>query len=149
MSGSKYERELKHRLASRTRPWLVVRAGGSLGCDLAVMRGDISFPVEVKSSASKRVPFSSNSGRAQAQAEEYIEDCARAKLVPVYAFRLKRERSQDPWRVFGMATRGCMPAIKGVDLPCVEKTAQGNYQLDWEKGMPLTTFLDKLDGGSA
>src|ERR671925_400 len=90
--SSLYERELKGLLAGEedtlrrvtkalepetsknywkvaARPFLVVRAAGSLGVDLVALRGDVSFPIEVKSASKEVIHFADSGGRNQEQAE--------------------------------------------------------------------------------
>ena len=80
MSASVFERELKGILngdekmvnkVSKTsppevhssylkileKPFIVIRAAGSFGVDLVAIRGDFSFPIEVKASSYKTIRF--------------------------------------------------------------------------------------------
>lgn len=167
MSSSVFERELKgilqgdprvlkkvthtcsedeKRLYSKItgRPFIVIRAAGSFGVDLVAIRGDVAFPIEVKSSTSDTIRFS-RSERLRAQAEELVGLCKRSNLIPVYAFRLKRERG-DAWRIFTVETEN-VEGILGLlyrRLPKVEKTKDGNIVLRWKKGMPLSKLIDYL-----
>ena len=52
---------------AKAKPFLVVRGAGSLGVDLVALRGDVSFPIEVKSAASDTIRFSDDSGRNHAR----------------------------------------------------------------------------------
>jgi len=49
-------------LKIREKPFIVLRAAGSLGVDLVAIRGDVSFPIEVKSSVNDVIHFSAASG---------------------------------------------------------------------------------------
>lgn len=168
MAGGTYERELKRILhgdldvidrVTRTcsprekecylkivdKPFVVSRAAGSMGFDLIALRGDVSFPIEVKTSARKTIRFSDASGRASDQARWMIKECDRAGLFPVYAFRHKGQRG-DSWRVFAMEVEGVRGRL-GVmykRLPKVEKSTVGHYVLRWEDGMELHRFIDYL-----
>ncbi|UCD91774.1 MAG: Holliday junction resolvase [Methanobacteriota archaeon] len=168
MAGSDYERELKrilhgdldiinkvtrtcddnekeHYLKIIDKPFVVSRAAGSMGFDLIALRGDVSFPIEVKTSSRKTIRFSDASGRASDQARWMIRECDRAGLFPVYAYRLKGQRG-DSWRVFAMEVEGVKGRL-GVmykRLPKVEKSAVGHYVLRWEDGMQLNKFIDYL-----
>jgi Holliday junction resolvase len=168
MTASSYERELKGILSGREdvltrvtrtcsdterdgyysikdRPFIVTRAAASLGVDIIALRGDISFPLEVKSSAKRVIRTSCNSGRETEQAENLMEMCAQSGVLPVYAFRLKGVRG-DSWRVFTMD----MEPPKGIgglihrQLPKLRQTPKGNYVMEWEQGMPLAQFIQYL-----
>lgn len=167
--GSIYERELKGILSgdlstiekfSRSlnekeyywyrslisKPFMVVRAAGSLGVDLIAIREDFSFPIEVKSSSMPRINFTHGSSRAQEQAKHLMEECKRTGVVALYAFRLKNYRG-DPWRIFALpleGIRGRMRYVYNV-LPKISYTPQGNFVLLWEKGMPLSKFISYLN----
>ncbi|MEE9223524.1 MAG: Holliday junction resolvase [Thermoplasmata archaeon] len=167
MAGGTYERELKHILhgdldvigrATRScsneekecylritdRPFVVSRAAGSMGFDLIALRGDISFPIEVKSSISRTIRFS-RSVKNQDQAKWMMGECDRAGLFPVYAYRLKRQRG-DSWRIFALETDGLRGTLKVMykRIPKIEKSALGHHILRWEDGMPLHKFIDYL-----
>ena len=128
------------------RPFLVVRAAGSLGVDLVALRGDVSFPIEVKSSTRPLIHFSDGSGKNNDQAERMMAECARASIIPLYAFRLKNARGQDPWRIFTLPTTSLNGrlAVLYDRLPKVEKTPGGSFVLRWDDGMPLHRFMDYL-----
>ncbi|HUR68085.1 MAG TPA: Holliday junction resolvase [Candidatus Thermoplasmatota archaeon] len=133
-------------LRTRQRPFLVVRGAGSLGVDLVALRGDVSFPIEVKSSANDVVRFSDSGGRNGEQAESMMKECSRASVIPLYAFRLKGGPRGDPWRVLTLPTENLPPRIAVLydRIPKVEKTNAGNWVLRWENGMPLSSLLDYL-----
>ncbi len=171
MSASVFERELKGILngdekmvnkVSKTsppevhssylkileKPFIVIRAAGSFGVDLVAIRGDFSFPIEVKASSYKTIRFSESSGRASKQAEELIGECKRANVFPVYAFRLKGVRGNDAWVVFTVdmpdhEITGIAKTVYDI-LPRVHITKQGNIALKFEEGMPLHKFIDYL-----
>lgn len=125
------------------RPFVVVRAAGSFGVDMAVV-GAISFLVEEKSSSADVYHF--NAPRVVEQAEFMKKICSDAGITPVYAFRLKHLRAKDPWRFFTMDMEE--GKLEGYDrllhdrLPRLEYTRQDNYVMRWENGMPLHRFID-------
>ena len=123
---------------------MVVRAGGSLGIDLIAIRGEISFPIEVKSSK-KDVLYFSDEERLTEQAEWMRDECTNSKVLPLYAYRLKGTRG-DKWRIFTMEVEGLSKKQKVLKrkLPKLEKTTHGNYKLSWENGMPLNELLSYL-----
>ena len=124
------------------RPFLVVRAAGSGmegSGDLLALRGDLCFPIEVKTSKKPKLYLS---GRTWDQYQSMIYEGKRCELMPLYAYRLKGVRG-DSWRIFrvevgrlngrlGMLTRR---------IPKLPLTRNGKPFLDWEKGMPLHKFL--------
>ncbi len=166
LTGSNYERELKGLLqgeresvdryaralapeerpglleASR-RPFLVVRAAGSLGFDLVALRSEFAFPLEVKASATDTIRFSAASGRADRQLAEHRRAVDRVGLIVVYAYRRLGHRAGDPWRLYatGSTRASGRTAFLLGRLPPVETTRDGNAVLRWESGMPLSRFL--------
>lgn len=163
VNGSTYERELKsifegnieklrniswldQSLKDRIirRPFLVVRAAGSHGYDLIIIRDDISLPIEIKSSKESVVNFSSSSKRSQFQAELYLESIRRTMVMPIYAFRLKSIKG-DPWRIFTFKFEftGRYRKISEI-IPKIETTKGGSYIMKWENGLSLTSLLDYL-----
>ncbi len=177
--GSIYERELKDILEGRretllrmgrrlnihqrrcyfstaTYPFVVIRAAGSLGMDLVGMRGDFSFPVEVKSSGSDVFRFSSSGGKAEVQAQTMVDQCARSHLLPFYAYRLKGARD-DPWRIFAVPladakaglwwlteAHGTFARLLMAKVPQIERTQHGARIMRWRSGYPLSSFLEYL-----
>lgn len=133
-------------LKARAKPFLVVRGAGSLGVDLVALRGDVSFPIEVKSASSDVIRFSDAGGRNHEQAEAMAKECARASVIPLYAFRRKGVRGKDPWRILTLPTTGLTGRVQVLyeRIPKVELTAGGKYVLRWEKGLPVSKFLDLL-----
>lgn len=125
-------------------PFLVLRAAGSLGVDLAALRGDISFPIEVKSSVKKKIYL--NSKQLKDQAGRLKDACVRTGVIPLYAFRYKNVRG-DAWRLFTLPMIGLTGnnRILYERIPTVEVTSGGNYVLEWESGMPLYDLIDYLD----
>lgn len=128
------------------RPFLVVRGAGSLGVDLVALRGDFSFPIEVKSASSDVIHFSSSSGRNNDQADAMSRECGRASVIPLYAFRRKGVRGADPWRIHTLPTDGLPPRVQLLydRIPKVERSAGGKYILRWHDGMPAHKLLDFL-----
>ena len=126
-------------------PFLVVRAAGSFGVDLIAMRRELSFPIEVKVSSSKKIVFSRASGRAQKQYEEFRRLCEKSGVMMLYAYRLKRAKG-DPWKIFAMdikPERGTMKLIYKF-LPKMSATDRGNIILRWDEGKPLNEFIAYL-----
>jgi len=128
------------------KPFIVIRAAGSLGVDLVAVRGDVCFPIEVKASSKKTIRFSESSGRASQQAEELLAECERANVAPIYAFRLKGVRGKDPWRIFTIEIEGMTGHQRRLNrtIPNTPRTKSGNIALKWDEGMPLHKFIDYL-----
>lgn len=127
------------------KPFIVLRAAGSFGVDLVAIRNDFSFPIEVKTSSNKKIHFSVGSGRASKQAEMLINECSKAGLIPIYAFRLKSIRG-DAWRIFTV-DMGNVKGILGIvykHLPKLESSKKGHFILKWEEGIPLHKFIDYI-----
>lgn len=125
-------------------PFIVVRAAGSLGiADIVAVRGEISFLAEIKVRKGKEILFSHEGGRMQKKAEEMIERCEKAKVLPLYAFRIKGYHG-DSWRVYSLPVQRLEGRAKLVNsrIPKVRKTTSGNYFMKWEKGMKLSDFID-------
>ena len=127
------------------KPFIVTRAAGSFGVDLVAIRGDISFPIEVKSSIKKLVHFS-NTQRLIQQAEELRWECERAGMFPLYAHRLKNVRGDDPWRISTIEIEGLTGRNRTLNrmIPKVHITKAGNIALRWDDGMPLNKLIDYL-----
>lgn len=181
--GSTYERELRYLLGGRKdtvekmvdrvaradpkaalkvrrvldHPFFVLRSAGSLGIDLVALRGEISFPIEVKTSNSDVLRLSRNR-RSKEQAEELTLDCLQAGLVPLYAYRRRDMRDGDPWRLFLIATEALDRRYRVKDAGNLvsgllyrkmethraDVTDDGNYVLRWHEGWPLGEFIDYL-----
>jgi len=171
--GSVYERELRSVLAGElkgvravtkscseiersqamkvtNRPFLVVRApgSGSEGTgDLLALRGDICFPIEVKSSKSKKLYLSGRTFDQLVSLREIGEKCG---LLPLYAYRLKGVRG-DSWRIMKVEVDGLSGKLRHLSrsIPSLPLTRNGKEFLDWDQGMPLHRFLSlvcKSDG---
>jgi Holliday junction resolvase len=126
------------------KPFLVLRSARSLGVDLVAVRGDVSFPIEVKTSIHRTIWL--NDERTKKQAMELRAECERAHLFPIYAQRLKRVQKADPWRISTInieGVRGNMGTLHRT-IPRVHRTAAGNIALRWDGGMPLNKFIDYL-----
>ena len=168
MNGSQYEREFRsileadeivlekitrscsavekeHYLRIKDKPFAVIRAAGSLGIDLVAVRGDVSFLIEIKTSSSPTLHFSTMAGKLQQQAESMMALCEKTSTLPVYAFRLKRFRG-DSWRIFTLNNKNLQGRLRILHqrLPLLDMSANGNYIMRWEEGMPLSGFLDYL-----
>ncbi len=127
------------------RPFLVVRAAGSgvAGAgDLLAVRGDISFPIEVKTTKEKKVYLS---GRTMVQYLDLQKEGERCGLMPLYAMRLKGVRG-DSWRIFKVETSNLTGAVSILArrLPALPLTRNGTPHLDWDEGLPLHKFLSLL-----
>lgn len=124
------------------RPFLVVRAAGSGmegSGDLLALRGDLCFPIEVKSSKKPKLYLS---GRTWDQYQSMIYEGKRCDLMPLYAYRLKGVRG-DSWRIFRVEV-GRLSGRLGIltrRIPALPLTRNGKPFLDWEQGMPLHLFL--------
>jgi hypothetical protein len=113
--------------------------------DLVALRWDFSFPIEVKSSSENVIRFSKNPRLAE-QADKMIDECEKASLIPVYAYRLKGFRG-DPWRLFSLPTgnplKGRTALIKR-RIPEIEMNSNGNFIMRWENGIKLSKFIDYM-----
>ena len=163
--SSKYERELRQVLAGLTkgvnaiikscselekakmkliekRPFLVVRAAGSGiegSGDLLALRGDLCFPIEVKSSKEAKLYLS---GRTVEQYNSLVYEGNRSCLMPLYAYRLKGVRG-DSWRLFRVETETLHGKLRKLEpsIPSLPLTRNGKPYLNWEDGMPLNEFI--------
>ena len=139
-SCSEAERSLAMRVTNR--PFLVVRApgSGSEGTgDLLALRGDICFPIEVKSSKKPRLYLS---GRTYDQLKSLKDMGERCGLLPLYAYRLKGVRG-DSWRIMKVEVSGLSGKLRHLSrsIPSLPVTRNGKEFLDWNQGMPLHKFL--------
>ena len=127
------------------KPFFVVRATGSFGvADLVALRSSISLLIEIKSSVHPKFHFS-NQERLKLQARNLKEVCERIEVTPVYAFYLKRQR-KGHWRFFSidLNLHGCeLPPIYA-ELPKIDETKEGNFVMDWSKGLEMKYFLKIL-----
>lgn len=124
------------------RPFLVVRApgSGSEGTgDLLVLRGDMCFPIEVKSSISDRIYLS---GRTMEQYKALKSTGERCGLLPLYAFRLKGVRG-DSWTVMKVDVEGLTGKLRHLSrsIPTLPLTRGGVPHLNWHEGMPIHRFI--------
>ncbi len=124
------------------RPFLVVRAAGSGiegSGDLLALRGDICFPIEVKSSKEARLYLS---GRTVEQYNSLVYEGNRSCLMPLYAYRLKGVRG-DSWRVFRVETETLHGKLRKLEpsIPSLPLTRNGKPYLNWEDGLPLNEFI--------
>ncbi len=168
--GTNYERELRSVLAGELkgvravtrscteveraramrvvqRPFLVVRApgSGSEGTgDLLALRGDICFPIEVKTSKSDRIYLS---GRTMDQYISLKSTGEKCGLLPLYAFRLKGVRG-DSWRIMKVEVEGLTGKLRHLSrsIPPLPLTSRGTPHLDWNAGMPMHRFLSLVCG---
>lgn len=168
MNGSQYEREFRSILEADEqllrkitkscttiekenyfrvidKPFAVIRAAGSLGIDLVAVRGDVSFLVEIKTSSSSTLHFSTMAGKLQQQAETMKNLCERTATLPLYAFRLKRHRG-DSWRIFTVDQKTLQGRLRILHqrIPLLDQSNNGNYIMRWDEGMSLSRFLDYL-----
>jgi Holliday junction resolvase len=125
------------------KPFLIIRAAGSLGFDLVALRREFAFPIEVKASSEPVIRFSAASGRANAQLEAHRKAVARVGLTVLYAYRRIGLRGEETWRVF---VAGDLPESGALRflcrrLPPVSHTPEGNGILRWDEGLPLSRFL--------
>lgn len=124
------------------RPFLVVRAAGSgmegTG-DLLALRGDLCFPIEVKSTRAKKLYLS---GRTKLQYEAMVTEGERCNLMPLYAHRQKGVRG-DSWRIFRVETTNLFGRLRQLEksIPPFPTTRNGSVYLNWEDGMPLHDFV--------
>ncbi|MDG6225581.1 MAG: Holliday junction resolvase [Candidatus Thermoplasmatota archaeon] len=124
-------------------PFMVIRGAGSFGTDLVVLRGEFSFPIEVKSSKDPKMYMSKPYLRDQLSS--FTRECERSNTFPVYAFRLKKAKG-DPWRVFTVRVKNLKYFSRTLNakIPPLRMTEGGNFVMDWKEGMPLSSFLREL-----
>jgi hypothetical protein len=74
------------------------------------------------------------------------KECSRASVIPLYAYRRKSVRGQDPWRILTLPTTNLPPRVSVLyeRIPKIGQTESGNYVLRWEEGLSLHRFLDYL-----
>ena len=124
------------------RPFLVIRAAGSGmegSGDIVALRGDMCFPIEVKTSKERKIYFS---GRTKKQYETMQHEGNKCGLMPLYAHRLKGTRG-DSWRIFRVKTETLSGSLALLSrrIPALPITKKGNSMLNWDKGLPLHKFL--------
>lgn len=129
------------------RPFMVVRAAGSLGVDLVALRSDVCFPIEVKASSSMTIHLS-NTAQMKEQAQKMLSDCAVAGIIPIYAYRKKNLRGRDPWRLYSLPSGGFSGAMRLLyeRIPKAAVSDGGNFILRFDEGMPLARFMDYVTG---
>jgi Holliday junction resolvase len=127
---------------TQRKPFIVVRAAGSFGVDLVALRGDIAFLMEIKSSNTDTLNFSSVDGKLQRQAEKMQRECEKTKTLPVYGFRLKGHGG-DSWRLFTMEIHQLEGRAKILHnrLPKLCQSKSRNYIMRWDDGLPLSDFI--------
>ena len=124
------------------RPFLVVRApgSGSEGTgDLLALRGDMCFPIEVKTSKKDKIYLSGRTMDQYRALKATGENCG---LLPLYAFRLKGVRG-DSWRIMRVEVEGLSGKLRHLtrSIPPLPLTSRGAPHLDWKSGMPVHRFL--------
>jgi hypothetical protein len=74
-----------------------------------------------------------------------MDDCRRVGLMPIYAFRYKRQRG-DAWRIFTLDVGPINGRLKVVysRLPKIAPSKEGNLIMRWHDGMPLSKFIDYI-----
>ena len=110
--------------------------------DLVAMRGDCSFPIEVKTTKKSKLYLS---GRTKDQLNAMIREGERTGLMPLYAHRRKGVRG-DSWRIFRVETQGLQGTLAQLEkkIPALPLTRNGSPFIDWEQGMPLNHFLGMM-----
>ena len=124
-------------------PFMVIRGAGSFGTDLVALRGELSFPIEVKSSKYPKIYLSQP--RLKEQLEVFLEECQKANTFPMSAFRYKGHKG-DPWMVFTIKLEGLkyFSRVLNRKIPSLRQTPGGNYVMEWEKGMPMSDLLREI-----
>ena len=143
------EEKEKMRLVT-SRPFLVVRAAGSgmegTG-DLLALRGDICFPIEVKSTKASKLYLS---GRTMDQYLAMVNEGQRCNLMPLYAHRRKGIRG-DSWMIFRVETDNLKGRLRQLakSIPPFPRNRNGTPYLNWEEGMPLHKFISLVRSNAA
>jgi Holliday junction resolvase len=134
--------EKRNYYLTQEKPFIVVRAAGSFGVDLVALRSDISFLIEIKSSNTDTLHFSSVDGKLQRQAEKMRSECEKTGTLPVYGFRLKGHGG-DSWRLFTMDIQKLEGRTKILHnrLPKLSLSKSGNFIMRWGIGLPLADFI--------
>ncbi len=144
--GNRMDYESRESLESLIKsPFYVTRSAGSKGADIVAIRYDISMIIEVKSSSSSNLTFSSSSGKNQEQAIKLSRLCEGAGLFLIYAFRLKNAKD-DPWKMFSIPgePRGRFRSLYSI-IPNVKITKNDNFIMQWEDGLPLHRMISFLE----
>ena len=143
------EEKEKMRLVS-SRPFLVVRAAGSgmegTG-DLLALRGDICFPIEVKTTKASKLYLS---GRTMDQYLAMVNEGQRCNLMPLYAHRRKGIRG-DSWMIFRVETDNLKGRLRQLakSIPPFPRNRNGTPYLNWEEGLPLHKFISLVCSNAA
>ena len=126
-----------------TYPFMVIRGAGSFGTDLVALRGELSFPIEVKSSKHKKLYLSQP--RLKEQLEVFLDECEKANTFPVYAFRYKGIKG-DPWMTFTIPIDNLkyFSRILNRKISPLRETPGGNYVMEWDEGYPLSDLLREV-----
>ena len=106
---------------------------------MLALRGDMCFPIEVKTRAEKKVYLS---GQKEEQLQSMKEIGEKCQLMPLYAHRLKGVRG-DSWRIFRVETSTLKGRLATLArrIPTLPLTRTGKPHLDWDQGLPLHLFL--------
>ncbi len=124
------------------RPFLVTRAAGSGmegSGDLLALRGDLCFPIEVKTTKSSKLYLS---GRTMEQYLAMLREGQKCGLMPLYAHRRKGVRG-DSWRIFRVDVGNLNGKLRLLSrrIPSLPLNRNGTPFIDWEQGMPLHEFI--------
>lgn len=124
------------------RPFLVTRAAGSGmegSGDLLALRGDLCFPIEVKTTKNSKLYLS---GRTMEQYLAMQREGERCGLMPLYAHRRKGVRG-DSWRIFRVENANLNGKLRLLTrrIPPLPLNRNGTPFIDWEQGMPLHEFI--------
>lgn len=122
-------------------PFFVQRSPGSLGVDLLVARGDITFLIEVKSSIKYSINLGSNY-QLRRQYEKLKDAGQKYKLLSLYAYRMKNYKG-DSWRLFAIENEKLegRSRILFNHLPKVNKTKNEVPILKFKNGLPLFELI--------
>ncbi|MGC8515402.1 MAG: hypothetical protein ACP5OC_04605 [Thermoplasmata archaeon] len=126
-------------------PFFVTRSAGSLGADVVALRGDLSAIIEVKSSINDSIMFTEASGKRQEQATRMIKRLEASGTFLMYAYRLKGIRG-EAWKTFAAPAnlKGKIAYLYDF-LPKIDTTRENNFYLKWERGKPLSEFIDYMN----
>ena len=124
------------------KPFLVTRAAGSGmegSGDLLALRGDLCFPIEVKTTKSEKIYLS---GRTMEQYLTMLREGQKCRLMPLYAHRRKGVRG-DSWRIFRVDVGNLNGKLRLLSrrIPPLPLNRNGTPFLDWKQGMPLHEFI--------
>jgi hypothetical protein len=107
--------------------------------DLLALRGDICFPIEVKTTKASKLYLS---GRTMAQYLAMVNEGQRCNLMPLYAHRRKGIRG-DSWMIFRVETNNLKGRLRQLakSIPPFPLNRNGTPYLNWQDGMPLHKFI--------